>query len=270
MDLKKELQGAIKAARKGGDVLMNYLGKIEHISEKHMAGLVSEADKASEKVIQSELNQLFPDYDFLGEEMAYELGTKTTQLKKPTWIVDPLDGTTNFIHRFPIFCVSIGLWRDGKIQVAVIDVPVLKETYTAWRGGGAYVNGQALKVSSTTQLKDSLLATGFFSENETLLEEQLKIFSRIVRCCRGVRRPGAAAYDLCQVARGVFDLFWERNLQPWDTAAGMLLVEEAGGLVKTYKGLDYDPFKNSLVAGNPTLMNEFLTQIQSLSLQETN
>lgn len=263
-EIKNELQVAIKAARIGGDILLNYFGKIEHITEKHMAGLVSEADKASERAIQAELNRAFPEYDFLGEEMAYELGSKNFKITKPTWIVDPLDGTTNFIHRFPIFCVSIGLWVDNETRVGVIDVPILKETYSAWKGGGAFVNGQKLSVSSTKEIKNSLLATGFFNEDETIIESQIKIFSKIVRKARAVRRPGAAAYDLCQVSRGVFDLFWEKNLQPWDSAAGMLLVKEAGGVVKTYDGADYTPFTDSIVAGNPTLVNEFIQNIKSV------
>jgi myo-inositol-1(or 4)-monophosphatase len=207
-------------------------------------------------VIAEHLKKNFPSIDFLGEE-TFALGNipgakVQSEPAGPNgrWILDPLDGTTNYIHRFPIFCISLALEMDGEIQVAVIDVPLLKETYTAIRGQGAFVNGRPIHVSKTSQLKKALLATGFVAEHEHIIAEQLKIFDDMVRNCRGVRRPGAAAYDLTQVARGVFDGYWERNIQPWDSAAGILLVREAGGVVVTYRGEEYHPYKNSIIAGN--------------------
>ena len=174
---RPELQAAIKAASLGRAVLMSYFGNLEHISEKFMAGLVSEADKESEKVIQNYLKSQFPEYGFLGEESATEEALKeASKDKKGIWIVDPLDGTTNYIHRMPIFCISIGLMVDGEIQVAVIDVPILQETYTALRGAGAHVNGRPLQIGQAQSLKESLICTGFFGENEPLLVEQLEIF----------------------------------------------------------------------------------------------
>ncbi|QDK39066.1 inositol monophosphatase family protein [Bdellovibrio sp. NC01] len=263
MDWQQVLGTAIKAASLSRQVLLNYFGNLEHIEEKFQAGLVSEADKESERVIAEHLKKNFPTIEFLGEE-SYAAGAKVQwQPAGPQgrWIIDPLDGTTNYIHRFPIFCISIGLEVDGKIQLAVIDVPMLNETYTAIRGQGAFVNGRPLRVSKTSQFKDALLATGFVAEHEHVISEQLKIFSNIVRKCRGVRRPGAAAYDLAQVARGVFDGYWERNIQPWDAAAGILLVEEAGGKVQTYKGDEYNPYKNSIIAGNADVVKQLQTEI---------
>ncbi len=253
---------AIKAARLGREVLLKYHGRLEHIEEKFQAGLVSEADRESEKVIFDYLRKNFPHDEFIGEESTSDadltkVREKSAQgFRNRKWIVDPLDGTTNYVHRFPVYCISIGLEVNGQVEVAVIDVPQLGEVYTAVRGKGAFVNGKRLHVSNTQNLRDSLLATGFIGEKETILEEQLRIFTNIVRRCRGIRRAGAAAYDLCMVARGVFDGYWERGLSPWDSAAGILLVREAGGVVTTYSGAEYTPFHQSLIAGNPKIHAE--------------
>lgn len=268
------LSHAIKAVSLGREVLLNYFGNLEHIEEKFQAGLVSEADKESERVIAEYLRKKFPTYEFLGEESfatQSKPGAKVETLKaiEGRWIADPLDGTTNYIHRFPIFCISLGLEVNGQMQIAVIDVPMLNETYTAIRGQGAFVNGKRLSVSSCQNLKDGLLATGFVAEHEHVISEQLEIFSRMVRECRGVRRPGAAAYDLAQVARGVFDGYWERNIQPWDAAAGILLVEEAGGIVQTYKGAPYTPYHNSIVAGNAKMVQQMQSILQKYATPET-
>lgn len=253
-DWKSALYVALRAARAGREVLLHYFGRISNIEEKFQAGLVSEADRESERAIFDLLRKNFPQDEFLGEESTLDFSkVKPSASAKGRWIVDPLDGTTNYIHRFPIFCVSIGYEYDGQLQLAVIDVPLLGEVYSAIRGQGAFLNGKRLQISRTKNLKDSLLATGFFGDDERLLKEQLEIFSQVVRVSRGVRRPGAAAYDLTQVAAGVIDCFWERNLKPWDSAAGALLVREAGGVVTTYRGKDYNPFHNSLIAGNPAI-----------------
>lgn len=255
----------------GREVLLKYIGNLQHISEKFQAGLVSEADKESEKVISDYLRKNFPSIEFLGEESSYE-GAKV-QLSSAgsagRWILDPLDGTTNYIHQFPIFCISLALEINGEIQVAVIDCPKMGETYTAIRGQGAYMNGKKLQISSASGLKDALLATGFVAEKQKVIEEQLRIFSDVVYKCRGVRRPGAAAYDLALVARGVFDGFWERNLQPWDSAAGLLLVEEAGGKVVTYRGKQYNPYKNSIIAGNAKVVDELKQALAPYLSDET-
>jgi myo-inositol-1(or 4)-monophosphatase len=139
------------------------------------------------------------------------------------------------------------------MELGLIDLPILNETYVAVRGKGAWVNGKPLHVSATESVEDSLLATGFFGDHEENLQEQLKIFSQIVRRSRGIRRGGSAAYDLTQVARGVFDAFWEKDLKPWDTAAGMLLVTEAGGKISTYRGQKYDPYRKTMLATNQKL-----------------
>ena len=265
MDWDAALYKTIKAARLGREVLLRHFGRLEHIEEKFQAGLVSEADKESEKVIFEYLQKNFPGDEFVGEESTLDSTKIQASRSKGRWIVDPLDGTTNYIHRFPIFAVSIGYEYEGKMQLAVIDVPMMNEVYTAIRGRGAFVNGPKMQVSETATIKDSLLATGFFAEHEENLQEQLKIFSDIVRKCRGVRRAGAAAYDLALVARGVLDGYWEKGLKPWDTAAGMLLVAEAGGQVCTYRGAEYSPYKGTILATNgklaPALVSEFAGHI---------
>lgn len=271
IDLGHALHVGLKACRLGREVLLKYIGNLQHISEKFQAGLVSEADKESEKVISDYLRKNFPSIEFLGEESSYE-GAKvqlTSAGAQGRWILDPLDGTTNYIHQFPIFCISLGLEINGEIQVAVIDCPKMGETYTAIRGQGAFMNGKRLQIGSASGLKDALLATGFVAEKQKVIEEQLKIFSDVVYKCRGVRRPGAAAYDLALVARGVFDGFWERNLQPWDSAAGLLLVEEAGGKVVTYRGKKYNPYKNSIIAGNAQVVDELQKTLAPYLSDET-
>lgn len=260
MDWQFVLHKAIQACRLGREVLLKYYGNLEHIEEKFQAGLVSEADRESEKVIKGFLAKNFPQIDFLGEESAYTEGQKNHQASKGArWIVDPLDGTTNYIHRFPVWCISLGLEVQGEMQIAVIDVPMLGEVYTAIKGQGAWVNGRPLKISNCKNLEQAFLATGFVAEHEHIIAEQLDIFGEVVRCARGVRRPGAAAFDLALVAKGVLDGYWERNIQPWDAAAGILLVREAGGIVNTYKGQNYTPFNNSIVAGSAEVVQQLQT-----------
>ncbi len=263
---KKILDQSIKACDVGREILLEYFGQLKRIEEKKQAGLVSEADKESEKAIQKELSKILPEAEFLGEESAFAgKGVQPGRAgKKGRWILDPLDGTTNYIHQFPIFCISLALEISGDLKVAVVDVPLLNETYTAIRGQGAWVNGKPLHVSKTKLIEKSLLSTGFFAENPPALKEQLKLFGHFVKRARGIRRAGSAAYDLCQVARGVFDGYWEKNLSPWDTAAGQLIVEEAGGMLLTYDGRPYNPYENSLVSGNKTIAREIQKSVKLL------
>jgi myo-inositol-1(or 4)-monophosphatase len=247
---------AIRAARLGRKVLLDHFGKLKHIEKKFQAGLVSEADREAEEVIKNYLADQFPQDEFLGEESFQE--SQLSETSRNRWIVDPLDGTTNYIHGFPVFCVSIGYQFENELQVAVIDMPLLQETYTSIKGLGAYVNGEKMHVSSAPSVRDSLLATGFFGENEEQLQEQMRIFPHVVQASRGVRRAGAAAYDLAQVARGVFDAFWEKGLKPWDAAAGILLVQEAGGVNLTYRGKTNPLYQNSLISGSPKVVAELL------------
>ena len=259
--LHAALTAALRASEKGREVLQHYYGRLSNVEKKHQAGLVSEADKESEKVIFDYLRSQFPDDEFLGEESAYGHDSNLTagDPQRRRWIVDPLDGTTNYIHQFPIFAISIAMEFQNEIQVGVIDMPKLNETYYAVKGHGSYVNDKKMQVSSCDDIENAFLATGFISDFEDVISQQLAVFSKLVRQCRGIRRAGAAAYDLTQVARGVFDGYWERNLKPWDSAAGILLVREAGGLVSTYAGSKYSPYDNTLVATGPKLHSKLLS-----------
>lgn len=263
-DWSKVLKVALAACRQGREVLLHHFGRLEKIEEKFQAGLVSEADKESELVISRYLLEHFPETEFMGEEAAYAGATVQAGRGGPQgrWILDPLDGTTNYVHRFPVFCISLALEVNGELKIGIIDAPIFQETYVAIKGQGAFVNGKKINVTDTAILKKAFLGTGFFPDDKATLDEQLYIFSQMLRESRGVRRPGAAAYDLCQVARGVFDGFWEKNLKPWDVAAGQLIVEEAGGILKTYEGLDHDPYQNSVIACNPKLMPELQARIK--------
>lgn len=262
---------AMKAVLAGRACLLGYFGKINNIEEKDKAaGLVSEADRESEALIKGMLAKSFPDFDFLGEETAYLEGKdQFTASSRPRWILDPLDGTTNFVHKFPIFCISLALEVNGEIEIGIVDMPMLKQTFTSIRGQGAWCiqpdgSREKLSVSKTTNFEQAFMSTGFVNEKREVLSEQLKIFEDVVWKAQAIRRPGAAAYDLALIAAGVFDLYWEKNLKPWDSAAGLLLVKEAGGVVITFEGEDYDPFKKSSIAGNSTIVGKFQSEIQAI------
>lgn len=264
-DLDELLEIAKSAATEGRRVLLDYFGRLSQVNEKTLAGLVTEADLESEKAIRAYLAQHTPNCDFLGEEQSFieqnqSPGSESSE--RGLWIVDPLDGTTNYVHQFPVFCVSIGFQYKGELIVGVVDAPKLDQVFSARKGGGAYLNGEPIQVSQRPTLSESLLATGFFAQNKAALKEQLKVFSCLVGEARGVRRAGAAAYDLCMVAQGVFDAFWEKNLKPWDTAGGTVIVREAGGTVSTYDGAPYNVHCNSLIAANPNIYPHVLHCVQ--------
>ncbi len=256
---------ALAAVQQGRSCLLGYLGKINNIQEKEKAGLVSEADKASEDLIKNILAQKFPEIDFLGEETHFsENSPQLSASKKPRWILDPLDGTTNFIHQLPIFCISLALEVNEEIVLGIVDVPVLNQTFTAIKGKGAFCNGKKISVSTCSEIAKAFMTTGFIADDVDVLNEQLKIFNHFVWKARAIRRPGAAAYDLAMVASGVFDIYWEKNIKPWDVAAGILLVTEAGGVCKNYSAGEYNSFQKSIVAGNSAVTNLFLHDLTQI------
>ncbi len=226
---------AIKAARAAGSIINRAALDLEavRISQKQVNDFVTEVDHASEEAIIETLLTAYPGHGIMAEESGSEHGAKDSEF---VWIIDPLDGTTNFIHGFPFYCVSIALAVNGKIEQAVVYDPTRNDLYTATKGRGAFVNDRRLRVSKRTDLKQCLLATGFpFREGDNF-KQHLAILGDIMPRTAGLRRPGAAALDLAHVAAGLTDGFFETGLQPWDVAAGSLLVTEAGGLVGNFTG----------------------------------
>jgi myo-inositol-1(or 4)-monophosphatase len=231
-------------AREAGALLMDYFRKRVKIEYKGEADLVTVADRNSETLIRERISQLWPTHDILGEE-----GGLCDTGSDYRWYVDPLDGTTNFAHGFPVFCVSMALEHKGQRVAGVIYDPTRDELFSAERGSGAYLNQQRIHVSSTANLAESLIATGFPSHKRHK-NPNIFFYHQITLHTHGVRRAGSAALDLCNVACGRFDGFWEFNLKPWDTAAGVLVVQEAGGRVTDFRGNAFQLDSHETLASN--------------------
>jgi myo-inositol-1(or 4)-monophosphatase len=255
--MKKIKPFLIESALGTGKILMKYLNKAHKIERKEDQGIVTEADKAAENYLLKRIFKEYPQSSVLTEESG--------EFKKSgtwTWVIDPLDGTTNYAHGFPWFCVSIGLYDSGNAVAGVVYNPVSKEMFFAEKGKGAFLNGKRIRVSKTKNLKDALLGTGFYySKGQTLIEE-IEIFTRMNEAALGVRRPGAAALDLAYVACGRYDAFWERRLSSWDVAAGMLMVKEAGGKISNYSGGETDMYAGEIIASNGHLHRRMVNLIQ--------
>jgi myo-inositol-1(or 4)-monophosphatase len=258
-DPLKFLPAMSAIAREAGALLMEYFHQHLKIEYKGEADLVTAADRASEKLIRERITAQWPGHDVLGEEQGLN-----DQGSEYRWYVDPLDGTTNFAHGYPVFCVSLGLEkreadRAGRVAAVVYD-PTRDELFSAGLGCGAWLNGQDIQVSKTVTLNESLLATGFPSRKRHQ-NPNIVFYHQITLKTHGVRRAGSAALDLCNVASGRYDGFWEFNLNPWDTAAGVLIVEEAGGKVTRFDGTPFQIESRETLASNgllhEALMGEF-------------
>ncbi|HEB12616.1 MAG TPA: inositol monophosphatase [Actinobacteria bacterium] len=225
------------------------------ITHKGPVDLVTDADIESEKYIISELERGFPGHSILGEEQG---GSREGDF---LWAIDPIDGTTNYAHGFPVYAVSIGLFANGQPTLGVVYDPNLNELFAASRGGGATLNGKPISVSKTDNLNESLLATGFPYSLRENPDKIMADFKRLSLLCQGVRRTGAASLDLCALACGRFDGFWEVELKPWDTAAAGLIVEEAGGRLSKYDGSAFDHFHPGLVASNGLIHNQLVENL---------
>ncbi|MEX0778930.1 MAG: inositol monophosphatase family protein [Balneolales bacterium] len=250
-----ELETAKQAAHAAADIVRSYEdeNKSLDISFKGKNDIVTNADKAAEEIIINTIKKAFPDDLFLAEESHDSL----TLSDKRTWIIDPIDGTTNFAHGFPIYCVSIALWENKKAKVGVILDICRNELFSAQTGMGAFVDNKPIKVSQLQQPQNSLILTSFPSPKIDFLKESMDLFCNLMEETQGPRRPGSAAYDLISIASGRCDGYYVYGLSPWDVAAGGLIIQEAGGLVTDWSGNDDWLFGKRLVAGN-AMMHKFL------------
>ena len=265
MPTKKELQCfldvATEAAMAGGAVLKQYWGNLSSIQEKGRSGdLVTEADRASETEVLAVIERHYPNHAILAEESG-QLGQRDSPL---LWAIDPLDGTTNYAHQYPLCAVSIGLLVAGVPTVGVVYNPILEDLYRAARGLGATHNRQPMQVSTTAKLTNSLLVTGFAYDRRETIDNNYAEFCHFTHLTQGVRRGGSASVDLAHVASGRLDGYWERGLSPWDLAAGVVLVTEAGGQVSAYDGQPFDIYSGKLVATNGPLHQPIVQQLAQI------
>ncbi|MCX5944892.1 MAG: inositol monophosphatase family protein [Cyanobacteria bacterium] len=260
-ELERLLAVAREAASAGAERLMHHFGHLERIREKGRAGdLVTEADEAAEAAVLAVLQQHTPEFGVLAEESGWTQGHSNL-----AWCVDPLDGTTNFAHGFPFFATSIGLTWQGRPLLGALAVPALQQQFWAAPGLGAWCNDAPIRVSDCPDLASSLLVTGFAYDRQSRLDNNYAEFAYFTHRSRGVRRPGAAAVDLAFVAAGRLDGYWERGLSPWDLAAGVVLVEQAGGVVCAYDGGPIDLAEGRLIACAPGLRQPLIAGLAACS-----
>ena len=246
---------AIKAARLAGSVINRASLDVDkvQVESKGVNDFVTEVDKHAEAVIVDAILTAYPGHGILAEESGRELGAKDSEF---LWIIDPLDGTTNFIHGFPVYAVSIALAWRGVVQQAVVYDPNRNDLFYASRGRGAFLNDRRLRVSKRLRLADSLIGTGFPFRKGDNFKRYMKMFEEISQQCAGLRRPGAASLDLCYVAAGYYDGFFETGLSPWDIAAASLIITEAGGLIGNFSGEADFLYQREVVAGTPKVYGQ--------------
>jgi myo-inositol-1(or 4)-monophosphatase len=253
LNLDQTYLWAMEAVLEAGRVLKKGFRKEKTYQKKGAIDLVTEWDFKSQETVISKLKTHFPKADFLVEESGIERRNSPY-----CWILDPLDGTTNFVHGFPFFCISLALTYQNIPFLGIVHNPELNETYWALKGKGAFCNGSLIRVSTIPKVSQGLLATGFPYNIRKTHGPVLKRFEQVITRAQGVRRPGSAALDLCWMARGVLDGFWEQNLKPWDTAAGILIVEEAGGKVSDFSGHPFHFHKKHILATNGLIHHEMI------------
>ena len=241
----------IKLSKKAGAYLLSQAGEELLIEHKGRIDLVTNADKISQDMIIKNIENKFPDHAIIAEE-----GYDTSGKGGFAWYIDPIDGTTNFVHGVPMFCVSVALYKDASPIIGVCHNPSTQETFYAEKGKGAFLNGKRIYVSKTMNLLNALVATGFPYKSENM-DKVIKCFSNVVGNVQGIRRFGSAALDLCYVACGRFDAFWEMELKPWDMAAGVLILEEAGGKVTDMEGAVFNLNKGDIAASNKIIHINF-------------
>ncbi|MDA0190955.1 MAG: inositol monophosphatase family protein [Proteobacteria bacterium] len=254
---------AIKAARRASQIINRAAQDIEHlqVTSKRQSDFVTEVDRAAEAAIVDVLREAYPDYGILAEESGETAGRNGGADYQ--WIIDPLDGTTNFIHGFPQYAISIALAHRGQVTQAVVYDTIRNELFTASKGGGAFLNERRIRVSKCLKLEEALIGTGFPYRAFEHIDSYLGIFRELTQKTAGLRRPGAASLDLAYVACGRLDGFWEFGLSPWDMAAGALLISEAGGLVGDLAGEPNHLDSGNIVAGNPKVFAQLLQVVQA-------
>jgi myo-inositol-1(or 4)-monophosphatase len=251
---------AIGAARAAGGLIVRYLDRVDtlDVATKHKNEFVSQVDREAEAIIVADIRKAYPDHAILAEESG------ATGDNEYRWIIDPLDGTTNFLHAFPQFCVSIAVEHRGRLEQGVVFDPLRQELFTASRGAGARLDDRRIRVSRQNALEGSLLGTGFPFRGAYDLDTYLQTMRALVPKCAGIRRPGAAALDLAYVAAGRLDGFWEFGLEPWDMAAGVLLIREAGGLVTDTDGDEHYMDSGNIITGTPKVLRELVRVIKPI------
>jgi myo-inositol-1(or 4)-monophosphatase len=259
-DTAKLFQTAWEAAHAAGNLIRENWQRPKEIAYKGAIDLVTSVDRDAERCIVSMVRQSFPDHSILAEEETDVSGSQGSY----RWIIDPLDGTTNFAHGYPQFCVSVALEHAQQLLLGVVYDPLRRECFSAIRGQGAKLNGQPIRVSAILELDQALLATGFPYDRRENADFYLGYFKNFLTRCQGIRRAGAAALDLCYVACGRLDGFWELKLRPWDTAAGSLIVKEAGGRLSDFSGSDFSIHGNETMASNGAIHAEMLAVMRQI------
>lgn len=257
MDLENIKRIGIAAAFKGGEILRSHLGKLSNIQKKGAIDLVTEADTKSETIIVDTIKKSFPDHSILAEESGLQ-----DKSSDNLWIIDPLDGTTNYAHQLNIFAVSIAYSNNGETKLGIVFNPATEELFIAMHGKGATLNGKRINVSNTNNVSESLLVTGF---PYNIIENLESITIRLRSCLsasQGIRRLGSAALDLCYVACGRFDGFWEQHLKPWDTAAGELIALEAGAKITDFSDQPYSADKQEILVTNGNIHSEMISLLK--------
>jgi myo-inositol-1(or 4)-monophosphatase len=252
MDMERIKQVGIAAACNGGKVLRDHYGRLRSVRKKGAIDLVTDADLQSEAAVIATIARAFPEHAILAEESGQRAGNGGR------WIIDPLDGTTNFAHNLPMFCVSIAFAVGEEILAGFVLAPMLGELFVGVKDQGARLNGKPIAVSGTRTLADSLLVTGFPYDHPTIFDSLMERFGRCLAATQGVRRLGSAALDLCYVASGRFEGFWEQHLSPWDTAAGFLVASEAGARTTVFSGAPYSIERDEIVSTNGAIHDELL------------
>jgi myo-inositol-1(or 4)-monophosphatase len=260
-ELDRVRNTANRAADAAGWILREKLGNLSGIDYKSAFNIVTEADKAAESEVIQTIREIFPNHKILGEES----GALDADSADHRWIIDPLDGTTNFAHGYPFFCVSIAFEEKGEVIFGLVFNPVNNERFQAEKGAGAFLNGQQIIASSVETLDASLLATGFPPDSKNAKYSNMQEFQHLTDLCHGVRRDGSAALDLCYVACGRLDGFWEFKLNAWDVAAGALIIREAGGIVTCPSGCDFEMESGHILASNGIIHEELQRELNKIS-----